>query len=337
MKIVLKSFESTFISFKPIYDIDYLIMEIDNYHFIDSNFPQNYSKFLLKVKNYEDERGKKAGNTRYGYLFKILLPLEQLSNDKLIKITKNFINNLIGDQDLKYLSFTNIISNNVKYLNIYITDREFKEEFIEYYKRDYYVDLKGNFCTRKTKDKRLVAKKGDIKSYIKNGFVSCKTTLFTFSKEKFDTFIKTIKQLYFNILNKLSLIIESNLVFPHEKYNSNTNRYKKRLYQKINLLKIKIEGYINCFISTNSRNVDFYEVYKDGYEKNEVLINQKAFLMIGLFMKFKNRFSKHSYHDNGVLFKFNEKMKINLAEEVLNHLEILFFKEYNQILKGENL
>ncbi|MDY6063030.1 MAG: hypothetical protein SPI53_04510 [Erysipelotrichaceae bacterium] len=331
-KNVLNDHKGTYIRIDPLYSVDNLILALENYDFIYSSIC-DYKGYLIKLLRYEEKR--KRPDKRYGYLMKVLLPKGRLSDDKfkLISITKKLVEGIRGCEKLEYMSYVYQIGCNVKYLVIYISDREYHRYYKEYYKRDYYQDINTRkMCNSNVTNKILVAKKGSLKKVIKDNFVSSKSTIFKGTKENFLKTVEGLKKLYFQIIDSFNLIFKSNYIFKHKRYSPNNNRFQKRIFQKINSLMIRLENKLYKGINLSTKYLDEYDTYKQNLPPGETCTTLHYEKLVKLFYKFNNRFNKMSFHVEGILFHL--ETRADLAEANLSILEAEFEDEYQQILEG---
>lgn len=328
-KNVLSDYKGTYIRIDPLYSVDNLILALENYDFIYSSIC-DYKGYLIKLLRYEEKR--KRPDKRYGYLVKVLLPKGSISNkkDKLVKITKELVRGIIGTENLEYISYLKTVCD-INYLIIYISDRPYYKFYKEYYTRDYYQDINTRkMCSKDNLNHVLVAKKGTLKRVIKDSFASAKSYIFKGTTEQFIKIINTLKDLYFNILEKFNCIFKSDYVFNHKKYSSNTKRFKKRLFQKINSLMILFENKLYRGLSNFKRYANAYEIQRYGYCPNETITLKEYDDLTSLFYKFNNRFNKMSFHIQGVRFDLDTRTDVALAN--LDILESDFNKSFNEIL-----
>lgn len=334
MKQLILNHKQSYIHLDIVYNMNKLIKQAIHYQHVDSNH-SNILNHLEKIKQYEDNRKSKK-RKRYGYVLKILLPKGDLKDNlnQLKQITKRMCQSIFNKEKLVYFSYLSNTFRDVWYLNIYIADREYYGFYKEYYKRDYYIDKQtGTWASPTDPNAVILHKKGSVKRIVKDCFSICKSTIFTGTRKRFLQLIDDMKKLYVSILAKLQYIFQSEFIFKHKKYSSNTHRFQKRILSKLNMLMYKMEYQIDHIINQTSYYLHPYQLAKEGLQDGTVHCKYRSKIE-SLFYKFQKRLQNMKFHIDGVLFYLNTR--VDIAEANILLLEQEFNKEIQHIVEGHN-
>ena len=327
-------------------DFNYLDQCIDAYEIIDCDFKEGPKKLLKELKTFEDKRkyNYKEIDKRwiYGMWFEILLPLGEIDLKTKKRLTRNFVNGLRSEEHLNYFAFETVRGKG-RYINIFMSEREWYKHQRLYYKRDYWHDsLTG--ASRKKGDEGAVrtVKKGDFKEDVYNTFTTNKSRIFRGQKNVLEKRWLEIRQIWSDVLANAGLIFKSKWIFTRKKYNQHSNRFKKLNRQKINWLMTETENILaRAYENEITFNPTLKEIkwglYDDlRFADDDEILNDpfaygfktgEAFKeLTRLFWKMENRFKKESFHYRNIEYKLHgTPTDVDIA---INRLKEVFKEEF---------
>lgn len=313
-----------YVAIYDLHDIDYLSEEINAYGLLDCDFKGGYESFLKSLKDFENKKKyhfevNPNKKWRYGMMFSVLLPHGKIDIQTKKVIVKKFVSQLRGNERLNYLAYE-FIKGKGRYIKIFLSEREYHQEFTVRYNRDYWHDeITGH--PRKKGDEGAIrtVKKGDIKKIISNTFSDTKTRMFTGTSDARMKKWLQIREIWTSILANQNLVFKSKFIFKRKKYSNLTNRFVKINNQNINWLMTNMENdlaraYEECIsykpslkdiasgIGDELRYVSDKEVHKDPFSFG-FIGNASYKKLIGLYHKMAKRFEKNSFHFNNIEYR----------------------------------
>ena len=315
--------------------------------FFDMNIPFSREKFVSEYKEFIENYCSKKKNTRYAISLTVLYPKKLATNNQKKRFVHELVKQIGGiDCDLPYF-VENITQRNGCYAKIIIIERLYLgRKGWKIYKNDKFIDTRtGRFASRDcpAEFKKAVCKAGeyvldkDGDKIPSNAVFSNNLRIFCFAKDPvskdnlWDAFIYKLKIKY---INAVLLICGKTNTVKHGKRLHKTNnkpeyhRYVRRRISALNYAKQVIEYTTNYLLNKACQNDISYIPYNEG--KNIRVKHSTAYNQItGLFMKYKRRFTKKSFHDRTGLERQIDyyDMRVDELDENVEILLDMYFKE----------
>ena len=339
--------DHTFVRPEPVYNPESVISAIQAYQVIGHDMPYDPMSFLAKyfsfegIKKYQYKEADKK--QRFGLIFRVLLPLDfenKHQSDLLLtlnKLVKQFVDAVKGSEKrLKYIAWYVPVGQIARYADIYICDREYISSGYEVYNKNFYIDKHTRRIVSKNSENAVLAhKKGELKEKVKDTFNKLKTRILcTRNYEELESRRRYFKAIWAGILLKFSLIHKGKYTFKRKKYSTMSNRFHKRILQKINWLQVEIEN-ILCNLDkeqTVTIEANAYVQMKalKATKDDPLIITDIGKKLDHIFFKYKKRFEKMSFTiDDGTKIDLN--VRCDVAEEEIDLLRNEFYKEIDAL------
>lgn len=262
------------------------------------NINEEYQIFFKKLIKYEKEheydytgngKTKKKYKSIYAVKLEILLPRKIKTKKQIKYFIRKFMLNLnpLGYK-LPYLAYE-VHRGDATYINILLSERQCFDhsEYVRYNRN--YADKQGRI-THKKGDLKLDAKGKKIKIYVQ---FSSKVRIFVLNRP-FEHFMKILFQYFKIAVRKIVRDIKIQFFIQIKKARGSWHYFNRQCILEINNAKRYIEYMCNYAVDLQRETVIDYIM--DEHIRSVPTPRYKEIQAI--FMKYKKRFDKESYHDS---------------------------------------
>lgn len=328
---VYNEYSNTYIRFDAIRDIQEEIegLHLMNHFFIDSNDSINHEmKLFNDLYEFEKTQSRKYVNkiaqNRQGVKLTFLLPKSNIRINKLLKLRKMLLKNILGKRYNLTLSY-GVRKGKARYLVILISEREYynKMKTINVYaKCDLYKNnVTKQFCKATDNNAKLYALKGTVLRTKQVKFSTSKYRLFNRTKSEWCEYLKLLHRLYLNCLENINVIASGIYSFSKLDLKTAKNRYQEWKIYKYNDIVCKMNLELDKLFSFVYSPACFYQEYDVNKMYKE------------LFFKYRSRLHNKRFHIKHICFDFDLDTYYRTFNESVKKLLEEFDKECINFIK----
>lgn len=307
-----------------------LYSNMDNVNYIVNSYIENEKN--VKYTSKKKER-------RFGTVFKILLPKEDIESNKLVKIVNKFSKFIIQEEKgLKYFSYMEV-KKSIKYLVIVFLEREYYViETYKKYSKTMYRNKKTKVITHQLDpDAELVCTRGAFvldefgnKIKLNTMFKFRKTRKFVYSDGDFNSFMDRFKKFWTYALGSLKARLVKGKFLRRLNLKKAWNRFERRIVLANNWLIQDIQNELNELFQLTLRDITWYDLHK-GSSENEIVTNKDKYELVDkAFARYRKIFTKGYFEHEEKIYKI-QKVQCDQAEINLKKLKEIFEIDLNEL------